>query len=313
MRRWFLPETPDLLGLLGRQGAVTVTGMDALVAWSKGDADKEAEVRACEHEADGARKAVLEAVKHAFVTPISPEDAYELTERLDAVLNVAKNLVREADVLGMRPDAAIAEMADLLALGVRDLVSAFPLLVSHPDRATEFADAAVRRQRAVEHVYRRGHVRPARGAGDPRGHRATRALPPLRPHGRRCGGRRPPNLVRGGEGGVTGAEVGGPLRHLAWWRPDGSVADHWPGWAAHGHRRLRPARWLLGVRRVPFRVGDVPGAREGDRTSDRATGVQGWRRPPAGRESPCRSRTPGCSTGCWPTAARCASGRRRRG
>ena len=155
MRRWFLPETPDLLGLLGRQGAVTLDGMDAFVAWAKGDAAKEEEVRAFEHQADLARKAVLEAVKHAFVTSIGPEDAYELSERLDVVLNSAKNLVREADVLGMGPDAAIAEMADLLTLGVRNLVSAFPLLVSEPDRATEFANAAVQKQRDIEHVYRR--------------------------------------------------------------------------------------------------------------------------------------------------------------
>jgi uncharacterized protein Yka (UPF0111/DUF47 family) len=155
VRRWFLPESPDLLGLLARQGQVTVAGMDALAAWAEGQGSEEAEVRAREHEADVARRSVLEAVRHAFVTPIGPEDAYELSERLDAVLNAAKNLVREAEVLGMQPDAAMAEMAKLLALGVRDLVSAFPLMVSHPDQATEFADTAVRRQRAVEHVYRR--------------------------------------------------------------------------------------------------------------------------------------------------------------
>jgi hypothetical protein len=29
---WFLPESPDVLGMLGRQAAVTVEGMAALVA-----------------------------------------------------------------------------------------------------------------------------------------------------------------------------------------------------------------------------------------------------------------------------------------
>jgi len=155
VRRWFLPESPDLLGLLGEQGKVTVAGMDALAAWAKGSPSEEAAVRTYEHEADKARRAVLEAVRHSFVTPIGPEDAYELSERLDTVLNSAKNLVREAEVLGMEPDAAMAEMTELLALGVRDLVSAFPFLKSQPDRATQCADAAVSRQRGVEHVYRR--------------------------------------------------------------------------------------------------------------------------------------------------------------
>ncbi len=155
MRRWFLPETPDLLALLARQGDVTVEGIDAYCAWCRGDAAAEATVRAKEHEADRARREVLTAVTHAFVTPIGPEDIYELSERLDTVLNDAKDLVREADLLAMAPDDALAEMADLVALGVRNLVDAFPMLVDAPDRAGEHADAAVRNQRAVEHVYRR--------------------------------------------------------------------------------------------------------------------------------------------------------------
>ena len=35
--RWFLPDSPDLLGMLERQLAVTVTGMDEFAAWAAGD------------------------------------------------------------------------------------------------------------------------------------------------------------------------------------------------------------------------------------------------------------------------------------
>jgi uncharacterized protein Yka (UPF0111/DUF47 family) len=155
MRRWFLPASPDLLGLLAEQGEVTVRGMDALGAWAKGDAPQGASVRGLEGDGDLAGRKVLTAVKSAFVTPVSPEDIYELSERLDVVLNAASNLVREAELLGMEPDPPMAEMIDLIALGVRDLVRAFPDLASAPDKATESADAAVRHQRAIEHVYRR--------------------------------------------------------------------------------------------------------------------------------------------------------------
>jgi uncharacterized protein Yka (UPF0111/DUF47 family) len=155
MRRWFLPESPDLLGLLVEQGDVTVNGMDALIAWSKGDPSQEAVIQAIEHRGDLASRAVLTAVKRAFVTPVSPEDIYEISERLDAVLTGAKNLIREAELLRVEPDPPMAEMADLVGLGVRDLVRAFPDLASDSDRATECADAAVHHQRALEHVYRR--------------------------------------------------------------------------------------------------------------------------------------------------------------
>lgn len=155
MRRWFLPKTPDLLGLLAVQGEITIRGIDALCAWSRGDPSQGVSVHDIEHEGDLATRAVLTAVRVAFVTPISPEDIYEISERLDAVLNAAKNLVREAELVDMEPDPPMAEMANLVGLGLRDLVRAFPCLSSDPDLATECADAAVKQQRALEHVYRR--------------------------------------------------------------------------------------------------------------------------------------------------------------
>src|SRR5271155_2667928 len=96
MRRWFLPESPDLLGLLVEQGDITVTGMDTLCAWSKGDPSQSAVIRVIAHQGVLASRTVLTAVKRAFVTPVSPEDIYAISERLDGVLNGAKNLIREA-------------------------------------------------------------------------------------------------------------------------------------------------------------------------------------------------------------------------
>ncbi len=155
MRRWFLPESPDMLGLLARQGAIALRGMDALRAWSEGEPSQAAVVRDVAHEGEKAGREVMIALKTAFVTAVSPEDIYEISERLDSVLEGAKNLIREAELLRMDPDPPMVEMADLVSLGVQDLVRAFPDLASNPDRATECADAAVRQQRSLEHVYRR--------------------------------------------------------------------------------------------------------------------------------------------------------------
>ena len=51
-RRWFLPATPDVLGMLREQMAITVEGMEALVAWANGDAEAADRLRECEHRAD---------------------------------------------------------------------------------------------------------------------------------------------------------------------------------------------------------------------------------------------------------------------
>jgi uncharacterized protein Yka (UPF0111/DUF47 family) len=154
MKRWFLPAQPDLMGLLAEQGRVTVEGIDAFVEWAAGAEDKGDEVRVAEHGADDARRAVQRALRIAFTTPLSAEDLYELSERLDAVLNGAKNLVREAELLALGPDPAIADMATFISEGTHELVAAFAAIAGDGDTAIERADAAIRASRKLEHRYR---------------------------------------------------------------------------------------------------------------------------------------------------------------
>ena len=155
MRRWFLPENGDVLGLLADQTAVTLRGLDAFVAWSAGDEVAERAVRDAEHEADRARRKLMTAVLAAFSPPLEPEDIYELSERLDAVLNGAKNTVREAAIMDMPPDPPCAEMAVSLRDGVSHIASAFGALVSDSTLATAEADAAIKCVRRIEHAYQR--------------------------------------------------------------------------------------------------------------------------------------------------------------
>ena len=155
-RRWFLPYTPDLVGLLQAQAEVTVEGLDALVAWAHGDGAAGERVRECEHLADGRKRELREALTQAFAPPLEPEDLFELSQGLDEVLNGAKNTVREAEVMGARPDRAIAEMAAELDDGVKNLAAAFAMLGdrSGRDAATQAADRAIKNQRRLEHRYR---------------------------------------------------------------------------------------------------------------------------------------------------------------
>lgn len=155
MKRWFLPYSPDLLGLLLEQSEITCHGIDAFVAWSAGDLGRSETVRDCEHDADDARKKVLVELRAAFSTPLDPEDIYELSERLDQVLNGAKNAVRESEIMKQDPDQPMAEMAEHLQTGVRHLHEAFKVLTSDRDRATAEADKAIHCERDLEHCYRR--------------------------------------------------------------------------------------------------------------------------------------------------------------
>ncbi len=151
---WFLPETPDVLGTLAAQADVTVDGITAFAAWAHGDATQETAVRAAEHRADTLRRELQVQLRQAFSTPLDQEDLYSLSELLDAVLNAAKNIVRETDSLGLSPDAAAAGMADELAVGLGHLRIALAHLTGDGDTATREADAALAAQRRMEKAYR---------------------------------------------------------------------------------------------------------------------------------------------------------------
>jgi uncharacterized protein Yka (UPF0111/DUF47 family) len=152
-RRWFLPENPDLLTMLRNQAAITVEAMDALVAWSNGETAAADRVRDCEHRADTTKRELWQAVRDSFSPPIDAEDVYTLSADLDEVLNAAKNLVREMEVMNLEPDAPTHEMVTLLADAVGHLADAFRCLRTEED-ATQCADAAIKCQRRVEHAYR---------------------------------------------------------------------------------------------------------------------------------------------------------------
>jgi uncharacterized protein Yka (UPF0111/DUF47 family) len=153
-KHWFLPKNPDLLGLLREQAAITVDGMQALVAWAAGEATAGDHVRECEHQADEKKRQLWRELRDAFSPPIDAEDLFSLSSDLDEVLNAAKNLVREFEVMELTPDTATHEMTLSLAEATQHLAEAFARLGKEEGDATECADAAIKSTRRVEHVYR---------------------------------------------------------------------------------------------------------------------------------------------------------------
>ena len=155
--RWFLPHSPDVLGALRAQTAATVDGLDALAKWAAGDEVAAERVRECEHLADDRKRELRAALSEAFSTPLEPEDIFQLSTGLDRVMNAAKNIVREAEVLERRPDPPMAELAAALAEGTHHLAEAFAALGDGGGQAaTDAADAALESQHRVEHAYRAG-------------------------------------------------------------------------------------------------------------------------------------------------------------
>lgn len=153
-KRWFLPENPDLFGLLQDQVAITVEGMQALVRWAGGDTTAGDEVRACEHRADDKKHELWRKLRDAFSPPMDAEDLYSLSADLDEVLNAAKDLVREAEIVRAVPDTPTREMVQFLADAVGHLADACASLTTREGDPTKAADLAIKSQRRVEKTYR---------------------------------------------------------------------------------------------------------------------------------------------------------------
>jgi hypothetical protein len=154
--RWFLPDEPDVLGMMQRQITETLAGLDALATWARGDASAAAGVREAERRGDQRKREVIGAISTAFVTPIEPEDLFALSQGIDWLLSRSRDLVNEAEAMDIGPDEVIAEMVAMLGESLREIEQAIARLTSEPPEATAHANAAIATERRVERVYYQG-------------------------------------------------------------------------------------------------------------------------------------------------------------
>ena len=153
--RWFLPEMPDVLGLLRKQLALTIEGLDAFARWAGGDSAAAEQLRAAEQSGDAAKRELMNALRAAFVTPLEPEDLFTLSRGVDRILNYARDLVNESEAMKWQPDSRLAEMASLLGEAMRHIDVAMEHLDSDPEKATEAADKAIGSVRLLDRSYLR--------------------------------------------------------------------------------------------------------------------------------------------------------------
>jgi uncharacterized protein Yka (UPF0111/DUF47 family) len=154
--RWFLPETPDVIGQLRRQAHSMVRGMDAFAAWAHGEEGGLEALRESRRESDAAKRELLNGLRAAFVTPVEPEDAFTLSRGMDRIIGHTLDLVGEAEVMESPPDAGVGQMADLLAQAVRKVEEAIAQMNSDSDAATAAADEALETERVVAQAYYQG-------------------------------------------------------------------------------------------------------------------------------------------------------------
>jgi uncharacterized protein Yka (UPF0111/DUF47 family) len=156
LRGWFLPDTPDVLGLLRHQLAVTISVVDAFEGWAAGDESEAEAVLATALDGETAKREVLSALRAAFVTPLEPEDVFALSRGVDRILAGARDLVKESEAMDCPPDRGIAEMVKLLGASLRHIDDAIARLGSDGDGAAASAEVAITTERQLESAYFKG-------------------------------------------------------------------------------------------------------------------------------------------------------------
>jgi uncharacterized protein Yka (UPF0111/DUF47 family) len=153
--RWFLPDDPDLLGRLRRQAELCSQAALVLDHWAGGDTAAGEQLHAIEDEADEAKRDLFRELRLSFSPPMDGEDLFVLGQGFENIINQMKNVVREAEVLDLPTDEGIAEMAAVLRSGVELLGRAVNSITVDDQQATDAADAAIKCDHAIEHIYRR--------------------------------------------------------------------------------------------------------------------------------------------------------------
>ena len=166
-------------------------------------------VRDAERRGDAAKRALFGALRAAFVTPMEPEDVFALSRGIDRILDYARDLVTESEVMDSAPDEVIAEMAGHLGEALRHIDQALFIprrRRGRRDRRRRFRDHSRAKPRACL-LPRNGG--PSRSRGRARTDRPPRVLPRLRPDRRARDRRRRANHLRRRETELTAPECCG--------------------------------------------------------------------------------------------------------
>lgn len=139
---------------LTEQSALLVQGGEALVTYMRKPSNRNAQaLRAIEKQADEVRRILIDELNRTFVTPIDREDIFSLSRALDDVLDYMYSVVNEMDILEVRPNDYLLEMAQLLNDAAAELNLAMQRLEHHPGVAEDHAVRAKQIDNRMETLY----------------------------------------------------------------------------------------------------------------------------------------------------------------
>jgi len=143
------------LKLIQEQAALTLAGMEVLVAYMENPTDKLADdMLLREKEADEARRILIFELNKTFITPFDREDIFALSRAIDDLLDYAYSTVTEIVILKVVPTSYMLRMAKLLKDAAYEIQVGVDRLEDHTGVAGEHAQRAKALENKVEDIYR---------------------------------------------------------------------------------------------------------------------------------------------------------------
>lgn len=150
--------TTDFYALLNQHARKTLEGMQALREWvgSINRDERCQRVRDLENEADVLKLELSRKLFDSFITPFDREDIFEITNRMDEVINAAKSTVREIEAFDIEPSTTrnLPELIDILVEGTNCLVLSIDGLRHNLPQASEQALLARKAENKFTKAYR---------------------------------------------------------------------------------------------------------------------------------------------------------------
>ncbi len=155
IRDLFRRKEDKFLKLLIKQAEATLQGMEALEEFMENNSEESAkEVNDKEKEADEIRRILIDELLKTFVTPLDREDIFALSRAIDDVIDYGFSTVDEMQILDVKPNDHLREMASLLKMAANEIYLGVMRLEKNPGVASTHAHRAKSLENKVERVYR---------------------------------------------------------------------------------------------------------------------------------------------------------------
>jgi predicted phosphate transport protein (TIGR00153 family) len=108
-----------------------------------------------EHQADDARRELMQRLSQTFVTPFDREDLNELSRAIDDIADYAENTIKEIQLYEIEPDQFIRDMVNTLLEAVQELHRAVAALGQSGGASSQAALRAKSLENKMEGLYRK--------------------------------------------------------------------------------------------------------------------------------------------------------------